>query len=198
MGIFAHHSFRVDKELKTLKTTRTKDPVTQWTSGLSAAHALPMPARWASLWAGHNTSVCRHWCLCISFQRTQCRLLWLNHKSRRYLTIKGSVSGERPALSSGPRPWDLKHHSPCLMMRRDQVSALSPYKAQKLRMLLSKLQASSRAPSRTAKTIREKLSYFLQSNGQHKLRNKELSSLSMNSEIKWMIPECKKQHVKIH
>lgn len=101
---------------------------------------------------------------------------------------KGSVSGERPALSPGPRLWDLMHHSLSSEDEGRPSPSLESLQSPELRAVLSTLQASSKAPSRAAKTIREKLPYFLPGNTkiQHKLRDKKVSNtnLSTGLEIK--------------
>lgn len=78
-------------------------------------------------------------------------------KSHKQEVSKGSVSCERPALSPGSRPWDLKHHSLISEDEGKPSPSLESLQSPDLRAVLLTLQASSSAPSRATKIIREKL-----------------------------------------
>lgn len=115
-----------------------------------------------TLWAGHNTSVCVQTLMFIHFiSKNTMQAGFIISQKQEYLTIKGSVSSERPVLSPGPRPWDLKHHSLISEDKERPSLSLEPLQSPELTAASSTLQASSRAPSTAAKTLREKLPYFL-------------------------------------
>lgn len=131
-------------------------------SGKCAAHTLPMPARWV----GFSLSWLQHLCLCADIEAYICFISknmmqagFIKSHKQQVSNIKGSVGSERPALSPGPRLWDLMHHSLISEDEGRPSPSLESLQSPELRAVLSTLQASSKAPSRAAKTMRERQKY---------------------------------------